>query len=146
MRRSLYALALSAALAAPCLVHAQSNEPNTGRRYMVPVAPGGGTNPPPVGATAPIAYTGSTFATAATTSGQLVAAGAFTKSLTLTNTGSTGNAWLNPACGTAVPGSGIELQPGGGFSFGGPSNPVPTGCINAISDSGSPINVAITGG
>jgi hypothetical protein len=49
MRGLIFAISIAAlGLALPGVALAQPTEPNTGRWYMVPVAPGGGTNPPPM--------------------------------------------------------------------------------------------------
>jgi hypothetical protein len=95
--------------------------------------------------TPPIAYSESTTASVTTSSATLIAAGAYTHSLTIFNNGA-GNVWLNVTCGSAVVGSGIIVPAGhGGFVFGDIANPVPTACITAISDSGT-ANLSITGG
>jgi hypothetical protein len=93
-----------------------------------------------------LSYSGCTFGSVTTSSAQLVAAAAYAKSLTLQNTGTAGNVWINPTGGTAVVGSGYSVGPGGGsFTFGTNGAPVPTGAIFAISDAGTN-NVAIMGG
>jgi hypothetical protein len=96
---------------------------------------------------APLAYSGSTSASVGTTSTQIAAAGAYTTALTVTTLpASTTNVWLGIGV-PAVVGTGILVQAGGGgFSFGGPGAPIPTGAINAITDGGSAQSVALAGG
>jgi hypothetical protein len=93
-----------------------------------------------------LAYTVSESVTVTATSGIAVPAGTCTTTLTLQNTDSVHNIWINPTGGAAVVGAGCLISAGGGsYTFGGIANPVPTSNITAISDGGSP-NLAVMGG
>ncbi len=99
------------------------------------------------GAVPPLTYLPSTSATVTTTSGPLINAGGYTRSLVLTtDLASTGDVYLDPSGGTAAIKAGVPLAGGGGsVTFGSPDLPIPSGTITAISDSGSVI-VSIAGG
>lgn len=94
----------------------------------------------------PLNYTESTSRSVGTTSAALIAQGEFTNSLTITNTSSAGNIWLNPTGGTAAVNSGLYIPPGSSFVFGSVSNPMPVAAITAITDAGAAVNAAICGG
>jgi hypothetical protein len=103
-------------------------------------------NPFPV-RSAPLAYSGASSASVTTVSSQIVAAGVYTKALTIaTLPASMTNVWLGIGV-PAVVGTGILVNGGGGgFSFGGLGAPVPTGAINAITDGTAAQSVALAGG
>lgn len=95
-----------------------------------------------------LAYTSVATASVGTTTGTLVPAGQFARSLTITTLpASTANVWLNPMGAAAVVGSGVFVAAGGGsFTFGTLSAPMPTLAITAITDGASAQSVAILGG
>ena len=95
-----------------------------------------------------LGYTASTSASVATTSGTLIAAGAYPHAFQIcTLLTSTANVWLNPMGTAAVVGAGIPVWGGGGCaSFGAGGFPIPTNAITAITDSGSAQSVTLVGG
>jgi hypothetical protein len=95
-----------------------------------------------------LAYSSSTSASVATTSGTLISAGAYTRSLQIcTLPASTTNVWLNATGAAAVVGAGIPVYSAGGCTnFGSEALPIPTTAITAITDSASAQTVTITGG
>lgn len=95
-----------------------------------------------------LAYSAPTTGTAGTSSGTLIAAGAFTRILTIaTLPASTTNVWLNPAGGASVVGQGHLVGAGGGsWTYGTAASPMPTTLITAITDGGGGQTVTITGG
>src|ERR1700750_1276757 len=104
---------------------------------VVPGPPGPqGPQGVPGPAAAPPAYHGPWSATVGTTSGVLVAAGAYSTAFTIqTLPGSTGNIYLRPDGSAAVVQTGILIFAGGGsWTFGSLSNPLPTGNLTAITD------------
>jgi len=105
-------------------------------------ASGGPSTVPPLDYIAPHA------ATVQPTSGVLIAAGLYTRSLTIqTLPNSTANVWLRPDGSPASPNSGILIQAGGGaHSFGGPGFPIPIDPITAITDGSAAQIVLISGG
>ena len=110
-------------------------------------------NPQPVQNVAPpLAYTTSTSASIGQVSSTLIVPGSFETCLTIqTIPGATGeaagNVWLNATGGAAVVGQGCCIVGGGGsWIFGTQGSPLPTGPINAITDGGTAVMVAISGG
>jgi hypothetical protein len=102
-----------------------------------------------IGPALTLSYSLSGALSVGTTSGQLVAAGALGRTLQVcTLPASTTNVWLNPAGGAAVVGQGVRVPAGGTGcpTFGTGNLPMPTGQINAITDSGSAQNVTLVGG
>lgn len=95
----------------------------------------------------PLAYTICTSALVTAASGVLVAAGAVTRSLTITTPQAGGaNIWLNVTGGAAVVGQGLVIWAGGSpITFGGSELPIPTAQISAISD-GASVTVMLAGG
>jgi hypothetical protein len=88
----------------------------------------------------PIAYAASTNATAGTSSGTLVAAGAYQRTLVLSNA-STNAVWLNVTGGAAVIGSGLLLPASGQLVFGTQWLPIPTSTITAIASASSGVGI-----
>jgi hypothetical protein len=85
--------------------------------------------------------------TVGTTSIPVVVVGAYAHTFTVQLPAtSSGNLWLNPAGGAAVPGVGIEVQPGTGFTFGSPQFPLPLATMNGVMDGSSSASVTIVGG
>ena len=95
-----------------------------------------------------LAYTASTSASVATSSGSLISAGAYSNFVEVcTLPASTSNVWLNPTGGTAAASAGLPVFAGGGCTtFGTPDQPLPTGAITAITDGTSAQTVTIVGG
>jgi len=95
-----------------------------------------------------LTYGGLASGSVATSSGTLVAAGAYKAALLIcTLPTSTANIWLNTAGSAAAVNSGTPVLAGGGCSsFGGPSFPVPSTAITAITDGGVAQTVTLAGG
>lgn len=95
-----------------------------------------------------LAYGGSTSASVATTSGTLIAAGAYKTAFQIcTLPASTTNIWLNPDGAAAVVSTGVPVWAGGNCTnFGTAALPIPTTAITAITDSGSAQTVVLGGG
>jgi len=88
-------------------------------------------------------------ASVGTTSGILITAGTYTRSLTIcTLPTSTTNVWLNPRGATAIVSTGFPVFAGGGcvnFSSAGGA-PIPSANITAITDAGTAQTVTLAGG
>ena len=95
----------------------------------------------------PLSYTLNNSETVTATSGVLVAAGAVTRSLTITTPqAGSANVWLNVTGAAAVVGQGLVIWAGGSpITFGGSDLPIPTAQISAISD-GASVTVMLAGG
>lgn len=114
-------------------------------------APVSASNPLPVveqGGAGPLVYTEASSASVGVASGTIVAAGAFKTIVRIaTLPGSTTNVWLHPDGTPAIVGTGdCVLAGGGSFAYGTEDAPMPAGNITAITDSGAPQTVTITGG
>ena len=93
-------------------------------------------------------YSLSGSVTAGTSSGQIIAAGAYSFVKICTLFSSTANAWLNLAGGTAVPNAGLGIPAGGGCKpLGAPDTPMPSDtAINAVTDGPVAQPLTVTGG
>jgi hypothetical protein len=105
------------------------------------------TQPLPVGA-ATLAYSASTSANVATSSGTLFAAAAYARAVKLcTKLTDSGTVWLNLAGGTAVANAGLPIWGGGQCrTIGTSETPMPTSAVTAITDAGSTQVLLVTGG
>ncbi len=103
---------------------------------------------PPAQPPLPLTYITSASASVGTSSGQIAAAGVYTRTFQVcTLPTATTNVWINSTGAAAVVGSGIPVYFGGGCAFFGPNGlPVPTAAITAITDGGIAQTVSITGG
>lgn len=129
--------------------------PASAQQQVLPLCPGasGGyvpcsaASPMPIGPGA-LAYTASTSASVATTSGTLVTAAQYKRALQIcTLPTSTTNVWLNVTGAAAVVSTGVLVYGGGGcVNFGNIGFPIPTAAITAITDSGSTQTVILAGG
>ena len=105
-----------------------------------------------IGCTAPVstglAYSGASSATVGTTSAILIAAGTYTRILTIcTLPTSTSNVWVRADGGTAASGTGLPVFAGGGCTtFGTQAQPLPTAAITAITDGSAAQTVTLSGG
>ena len=95
-----------------------------------------------------LAYGASTSVSVGITSGVIITAATYSTALMLcTLPASTSNVWLNLTGGAAVVGKGTPIAAGGGCATFGPGDqPVPTAAITAITDSGSPQSITLSGG
>lgn len=106
------------------VAHAQKYEPSTGYQYVIPVAPGGGTNPPPVTADPPIVtYAAPSSGTVGTTSTVILSSpGSLSNIICNVSGGATMTINLNG--GTAVAGIGVPVLVGQCLFLGGLTNSV----------------------
>jgi hypothetical protein len=120
-----------------------ASPPQKGNEPMVAVV-----TAPYQGTVAALAYQNPALGTANTSSGVLVTAGQFARSVTIsTLPTSTTNVWLNPSGQSAIAGSGACVLAGGGsYTFGGAEAPMPTANITAITDGAAAQTVTIVGG
>ena len=105
-----------------------------------------------IGCMAPVStgltYSGAASATAGTSSATLIAAGAYTRILTIcTLPTSSSNVWVRADGGTAASGTGLPIYAGGGCTtFGTQAQPMPTAAITAITDGTASQTVTLAGG
>ena len=107
------------------------------------------TNPLPTKKIVPVlTYSGPATLTVNTTSGVLIASGAYTRSVTIqTLPNSTGNIFLRSDGSAAVVNTGQCCIAGGGaYTWGTDAVPLPTGNITAITDGGTSQTIMVAGG